>query len=150
MSKVLVVLILAAIPFSGYCEVVPYDKCFGDAGQRFGINKTLLIAIAKTESNLNASVVSGKNTNGSYDIGIMQINSWWLPTLKSYGISESDLRSGCTNIHVGAWILSGNISRKGSNWGAVGAYNAVTPHKQLSYIGKVRKNFKISEQLVSR
>jgi soluble lytic murein transglycosylase-like protein len=53
----------------------------------------------------------------------MQINTGWLPTLRKYGIGEKELRDECTSIHVGAWIISQNISSKGLNWDAVGAYN---------------------------
>lgn len=61
----------------------------------------------------------------SEDVGLMQINSSWFPTLASMGITRNDLLNNpCQNIYVGAWILAKNISSNGVNWESVGAYNA--------------------------
>ena len=79
--------------------------CWEEVGQRYNINPYLLAAIAKTESNFKANAVR-HNTNGNKDIGVMQVNSLWLPTLAKYGVSEAQLYDLCTNIAVGAWILS--------------------------------------------
>jgi soluble lytic murein transglycosylase-like protein len=48
--------------------------CFEDAGNKYGINPILLESIARVESNLNPKAIN-KNTNGTSDIGLMQINS---------------------------------------------------------------------------
>ena len=44
-------------------------------------------------------------------------------SLEKYGINETSLKDGCTNLKVGAWILSNNAKRLGWNWNAIGAYN---------------------------
>jgi soluble lytic murein transglycosylase-like protein len=100
------------------------------------VSSHLLYAIARTESGLDPQAV-GRNRNGSRDIGLMQINSAWLPTLASHGIEERHLFEPCTNIHVGAWILAGNVQRLGYTWEAVGAYNAANPALRRAYIEKV-------------
>lgn len=102
----------------------------------------LLYAIARAESGLNPQAI-GRNSNGSRDIGLMQINSAWLPTLASHGIGERELFEPCVNIHVGAWILAGNVSRLGYTWEAVGAYNAANPALRRSYVEKVRRHLAI-------
>lgn len=113
--------------------------CWQEAAVRYRVSSDLLLAIARTESAMNPRAV-GRNRNGSRDVGLMQINSAWLPTLARHGITESDLFDPCTSIHVGAWILAGNISRLGYTWEAVGAYNAVSPTRRHTYIEKVRRH----------
>ena len=65
------------------------------------------------------------NSDGSQDIGLMQINSRHLPALAQWGITEQHLiTQPCTSVMVGAWILAGFIREQGYGWQAVGAYNA--------------------------
>lgn len=78
-----------------------------------------------------------RNTDGSVDIGLMQINSSWLPSLARYGITRAHLFDACVNAYVGSWILSRNIQQLGLTWDAVGAYNARSPAKRLIYAQKV-------------
>jgi soluble lytic murein transglycosylase-like protein len=121
------------------CAAFPAQACWDDAAQRYQVSSALLYAIARTESGLNPLAV-GRNGNGSRDIGLMQINSSWLPTLAAHGINERDLFEPCTSIEVGAWILAGNVSRLGYTWDAVGAYNARSPALRRAYVDKVRRH----------
>jgi len=105
--------------------------CFREAGQRYGVSPLLLGAIAEVESDLDPRALH-VNPNGTVDIGLMQINSWWLPILKHYGIDPRDLWDPCLNIHVGAWILAGNVRQYGYGWQAVGAYHAGTRTDQTT------------------
>ncbi|NJD34799.1 MAG: lytic transglycosylase domain-containing protein, partial [Betaproteobacteria bacterium] len=63
-----------------FCTALPALACWDDAAQRYQVSSALLYAIARTESGLNPLAI-GRNGNGSRDIGLMQINSAWLPTL---------------------------------------------------------------------
>lgn len=70
--------------------------CLDDAANYWSVPTSLARAVAMQESGMRPRVVS-KNTNGSRDIGLMQINSSWLPRLKQYGIGEEDLLDACKN-----------------------------------------------------
>ncbi len=72
---------------------------------------------------MDAAKAENRNSNGTRDIGRMQINSAHLPQLSAFGITEQSLREECTSIHVGAWLLAHGIQRFGLTWEAVGSYN---------------------------
>ena len=110
--------------------------CLDDAATFQKVSVSLLRGIAQVESGMNPNALN-TNTNGTVDIGLMQINSTWLPTLAREGITRESLFDACTNAYVGAWILSQNIRQLGANWTAIGAYNAASPDKRLAYARKV-------------
>lgn len=111
-----------------------YAFCFEEAGKEHGINPSLLKSIAKIESNLNPKAIN-KNQNGSIDIGLMQINSFWIKTL---GLDSSKLISDpCYNAMIGAKVLKQCIDRYGYTWKAVGCYNATSTPKRVKYSWKI-------------
>ena len=122
--------LLLALPVQA--QPAPASTCFEEAGARYGIAPVLLQAIALQESGMNPHALN-RNRDGSYDIGLMQINSRWLPTLSRHGILPEQLWDPCVSVHVGAWILAGNFKRMGLNWDAVGAYNASNPALRMRY-----------------
>ena len=123
---------------------LPAHACWEAAAVRYGVSSELLYAIARTESALDPQAV-GRNRNGTRDIGLMQINSTWLPTLAAHGIGERELFDPCTSIHVGAWILAGNVQRLGYTWEAVGAYNATSPTLRRAYAERVYRQVTASQ-----
>ena len=110
--------------------------CFDEAGSEYSINPQILKAIAKVESNFNPRAVNW-NKNGTYDFGIMQINSSWYYTLgKDWWLTLGD---PCSNIKGGARILSGCMKKYGYSWEAIGCYNSQTPSKRDKYAMSVFK-----------
>ena len=108
--------------------------CFEEAGFIYNVSPRLLWAIARVESGFRADAFN-RNADGSYDYGLMQINSSWARVLGKE--LWSSLGDPCTNVKVGAWILSDCIRKHGYTWEAVGAYNASQKHKRARYARKV-------------
>ncbi|KVT90665.1 lytic transglycosylase [Burkholderia ubonensis] len=120
----------AAALFAAGVSGAAAQDCFTKAGERHGIDPLLLAAIAKVESAMNPRAMN-HNRNGTYDIGLMQINSSHLPRLIKVGVTHKRLiDEPCTSIDTGASILAGFIERHGYTWNAVGAYNAGSSPKR--------------------
>lgn len=126
--------VVGAVLIATHC--VAQADCIDNAAAFHHVNVGLMRAIAQVESGTRTNVIS-PNTDGSFDIGLMQINSSWLPRLSQEGITKQSLFDPCTNAYVGAWILSENIRQFGPTWIAIGAYNASSPDKRLAYARKV-------------
>ena len=118
------------------CANSALADCLDDAAAYQHVSTQLVRAIAQHESGMRANAVNA-NSNGTEDIGLMQINSSWLPSLARYGIRREHLLNACVNSYVGTWILASNIKRFGPTWKAVGAYNAVSTQKQLIYANAI-------------
>lgn len=113
-------------------------QCWADASAKYNVPVDLLYAIARVETGNRAGLISKPNKNGTYDIGLMQINSMHLPRLAKQGITKKDLvEKPCVNLHVGAMILAEMIKRHGYTWVAIGAYNAGSHDKRVIYAKKV-------------
>lgn len=83
------------------------------------------------------------NTNGSFDLGPMQVNTLWVPQLaKVWQVSNRQAHAwlrddGCANVHVAAWILKQKIMETGSLYGGISHYHSATPHLGSRYAAKV-------------
>lgn len=112
---------LLLIPSALYAQT--NSNCYVQAGMRYNIDPTLIYSIAEQESSFNPNAINGANRNGTADYGLMQINSFWLPTLKKFGAKKNHLFDPCYNIHIGSWILAQSFSKWGYTQNAIGAYN---------------------------
>lgn len=107
------------------------DSYYTQAGEHYGLDPQILWAIAYKETRHNPKLVSKANKNGTYDIGIMQINSSHLPRLKKlYGIERKHLLDPKINIFVGAEILKMCFDKHGHN-----TQNGIT-----CYNGRIKNN----------
>jgi hypothetical protein len=96
----------------------PYAHCFGTAALQYDLPETLLIAVARGESDFVATARSRANAHG-----VMQI--LWPDTAKHLGIHRlSELYDPCTNIDAGARYLKELLTRYSGNLHlALAAYN---------------------------
>ena len=111
-------------------------QCIYTAASRFNLPLKAIYAILAVEGGTVGKI--NHNSNGTYDIGPMQINSIWLKTFSGYITKEQLIYNGCVNVHVGAWILRANINQAGGNfWTGVGNYHSRTPTHHNRYQQKV-------------
>lgn len=108
------------------------QHCLAQAAASHGVSLALLRAVAQQESGLQPQALR-RNTDGSVDHGLMQVNSRWLPVLARHGISREALMQPCVNADVGAWILAQALRTEGDTWRAVGAYHSRTPQHNRQY-----------------
>jgi soluble lytic murein transglycosylase-like protein len=127
------------------------NPCWDEAAGTYGVSAALLHAIARAESDLNPTAINRSHfeRTGSYDIGLMQINSRHLSRLAKAGIREIDLYDACTNVKVGAWILADLFARYGVTWEAVGAYNAACTQlkKETCVVARSRYAWRVYQRL---
>jgi len=112
--------------------------CFEEAAARYGLPAVLLRTIAQTESGLDPEA-AGWNADGSVDVGLMQINSWWEGRLGAQswvGVCTDP----CYNVMVGAWILRDCLDRLGYTVDGIGCYNARSPEKRKRYTRKILRS----------
>jgi hypothetical protein len=96
----------------------PYATCFSATALQYDLPETLLLAVARGESDFNATARSRANAHG-----VMQI--LWPGTAKHLGIHRlSDLYDPCTNIDAGARYLKELLAHYDGNLHlALAAYN---------------------------
>lgn len=117
------------------------EGCINYSARRYNVSPWIIKSIIKVESNWNPRAFN-RNKNGSYDVGIMQINSSWFPKLRKYGIYERYLWDPCINIEVGTWILAQCIHKYGYRWEAVGCYHSSSYSRKTQYAYKVYRVYK--------
>ncbi|MBI1301410.1 MAG: transglycosylase SLT domain-containing protein [Alphaproteobacteria bacterium] len=111
------------------------------AAQTYDVPPALLAGIYKAEGGKVGQEVS--NTNGSFDLGPMQINTIWLPELADeWGVSTDKARQlvrddVCTNVKVAAWILRGHLDETKSLAKALQHYHSRTPQYGDKYKQRV-------------
>ncbi len=115
--------------------------CLMLASQTYSVPPAVLVGIYKAEGGKIGQEVS--NTNGTHDLGPMQINTIWLPDLaERWGVSKSTAHKwvrddACTNVGVAAWILKGHIDETQSLSQAIAHYHSRTPKHGTRYKKKV-------------
>lgn len=106
--------------------------CFWGAVNYHSVNPHVLWAILRVESKFNPLAIR-KNTNGTLDVGMGQMNSVHFTRLARYGIAPADLLNGCVATYVAAWHIAGLMSAHGNTWEGIARYHSATPHLNRRY-----------------
>lgn len=115
--------------------------CLMLASQTYQVPPAVMVGIWQVEGGSVGQAVG--NTNGTYDLGPMQINTIWIPELsKKWGVSEETAKKWikddpCTNMGVAAWILRSHYNETGSLSKAIQHYHSRTPKYGNAYRKKV-------------
>ena len=118
---------------------VPVD-CINRAAVIYHVPATVILSVIKQENGRNGQAVPNKN--GTYDYGVMQINSIWLKKLAAYGYTKDDLQfNACKNVEAGSWILAKNLASGKSAWSGVGDYHSHTIKFNQAYRSSVQKHY---------
>lgn len=88
----------------------------------------------EAEQLIQRAIVAGL----SFDVGKMQINSWWV---ERYGIDPVSLLDPATNERWGKRILAEEIARHGLNWKAVGKYHSPDIERGRRYAWLVYRHY---------
>lgn len=105
------------------------DDCVTQAASYHSVNSWILRGIIQVESSFNPNAVNN-NRNGTFDIGIAQINSMHFKELSKHGIAPRDLMDACVSSYVAAWHLRKQVRLYGNTWFAVGAYTPVSVYEE--------------------
>ena len=112
-------------------------NCWDYAGNKFNVDPWLLFSIASVESSFQEGIQS-KNTNGTYDLGLMQINTIHVPRFAQANLDRHALQHDtCKNIIAAAYLLKQSINTYGYNIDGIGGYHSRTPHLRRAYGQKV-------------
>ncbi len=115
--------------------------CIFTAAQTYAVPPSVILGILNVEGGRAGQAVH--NTNNTYDLGPMQINTIWVPQLSKYwGVSERTALKmvrddACVNIGVGAWILRTKVNDTGSLYQGIAHYHSATPVYGHAYRTKV-------------
>lgn len=110
----------------------PVERCIVPAALYHRVNHFVLRALLKVESGLKPSAV-GRNTNGTTDVGIGQMNSMHFKELAKYGVAPENLKDACVGTYVAAWHLRKGITKHGNTWFGIATYHSATPYFNTRY-----------------
>lgn len=84
-----------------------------------------------------------RNSDGSHDLGPLQVNSWWVSKIASVtGRPPERIRwwlanDACFNVDAARWIFLSGLAITGDYWKAIGFYHSPTGWRQRRYAALV-------------
>jgi len=118
------------------------NRCIIKSALYYDINPHLIKAVAKVEAGKPGTI--SKNKNGTYDLGVMQLNTTNFKLLKKNfaQVELSDIiYSPCINIALGTWFLKKQIDNANDYWTGVGNYHSKTQKYHNRYLKKVIREY---------
>ena len=118
--------------------------CLTAAGSVYDEPPSILVILLNVEGGRLGAV--SPNTNGTVDIGPMQVNDIWVPKVAAHW--RTDVKSAylalrdnfCANVEAGAWILRMGLDEAhGDFWEGVGIYHSHDPDHKRTYLSSVLK-----------
>lgn len=89
-----------------------------------------------------------RNTNGSHDLGPLQVNSWWVTKIATAtGRPAMHVRwwlthDACFNVNAARWIFLSGLAVTRDYWSAVGVYHSPTEWRQQRYSASVARHLR--------
>lgn len=123
-------------------DMTTLNQCVSKASTAYGIHPIIIKSLIAVEGGQIGT--KSRNTNGSFDMGVMQINTIHTPDIqKKLGFTNAELISDpCKNIMAGTWILWQRIQESPKKiWVAVGNYHSKTPWYRHNYLKKVEEAY---------
>jgi len=131
------------------------SDCILAAAHVHRLPPALLVTLLNVEGGSLGRV--SHNTNGTVDIGPMQVNQIWLSEVAAHWHSSTSasyfaLRDNfCANVEAGAWILRKGLDEaRGDFWEGVGYYHSHDPAYKRSYLHAVLAQILRLRALVQR
>ena len=122
---------------------VPFLACMIAAAQIASFPPRVLPSIQAVEGGWPGAVHG--NTDGSADLGLMQVNTLWVPVVaRELGLAAAEVRArliddGCFSIRIaGAILWDYRRARKGDLMLAIGDYHSHTPPLNRAYQAMVQ------------
>lgn len=123
-------------------------ECSIQAANHYHIPALVLLAVAEQEGGKPGQKV--RNSNGTFDYGVMQFNTVSLADLRPFGINENHvLATGCYPYYLAAWRIAGHIQNdQGDIWQRAANYHSRTPYYNSVYrTNLLRRAAKIASRL---
>lgn len=112
------------------------DRCIQETAAAYQIEPLALELIREVEGGQPGSV--SPNSNGTADLGVMQVNSSWLGKLGRLGITRDEIRDdACINVAAAAWIFVQVLERHGDLAKAIAYYHSPTGQHQARYLRRI-------------
>ncbi len=115
------------------------EGCLKAAAELHQVPAGVLVLLMSVEAGRLGEV--SQNTNGTVDIGPMQVNDTWVPKIAGHWGASHDaayraLRDNfCANVEGGAWILRQALDEaQGDLWTGVALYHSHDPVHKLEYM----------------